>query len=145
MKEAYSEQQDLFPDRTDDKPSTAEKWFEQSNSALDELFNATIRYRSSQAYMDLIDFISRFRFYSPFNALLIHVQRPGARFVATPSKWGKDYGRTININANPIVILQPKGPVMFVFDVADTEPGPNARRLPRQVEKPFEALEGKHR
>ncbi|SRR5579885_48280 len=35
------------------------------------------------------------------------------------------------------------GPVMFVFDVADTEPGPGAPPLPREVEKPFEVLKGR--
>jgi hypothetical protein len=31
---------------------------------------------------------------------------------------------------------------MFVFDVEDTEPGPKARPLPREVEKPFEVRRG---
>jgi hypothetical protein len=144
MQELYSEQKSLFPDETEDQPTPAQKWSEEAaKHSLDELFNATLRYRSSQAFMDLLNFVSRFKFYSPFNALLIHAQRPGSRFVATPARWDRNYGRTINVSANPIVILKPKGPVMFVFDVSDTEPGPNAKKLPRQVENPFEALEGK--
>jgi hypothetical protein len=35
------------------------------------------------------------------------------------------------------------GPVMFVFDVADTEPEEGARPLPRDVEQPFEVRHGK--
>jgi hypothetical protein len=28
----------------------------------------------------LLEFITRFRFYAPYNAMLIHVQMPGATF-----------------------------------------------------------------
>jgi hypothetical protein len=41
------------------------------------------------------------------------------------------------------VILQPMGPVLFVFDVSDTAALPNARPLPRQVEDPFQVRSGK--
>jgi hypothetical protein len=34
------------------------------------------------------------------------------------------------------------GPVMFVFDVSDTQPGPNARPLPGEVLAPFEVRGG---
>jgi hypothetical protein len=35
------------------------------------------------------------------------------------------------------------GPVLFVFDVSDTDPQPNAPSLPRQVENPFQVHNGK--
>jgi len=97
--------------------SPAAEWAEQSTKhALDELFNATYAYRSSQEFYDLVQFVRRFRFYSPYNAFLIHIQRPGAIYVAPPHRWKRQYGRTVKPNANPIVIMQPMGPVMFVFD-----------------------------
>ena len=121
----------------------AEEWSEDAaKHALDELFNATYAYRSSNEYMELMRFVSRFRFYSPYNAMLIRLQRPGARFVATPTRWKRDYDHYVKPNANPIVILQPMGPVMFVFDISDTEPGPNARPIPTDVDRPFEAQGG---
>ena len=43
--------------------------------------------------------------------------------------------------ARPIVILQPMGPVVFVFDVSETEKisgVKNVRELPAGIEKPFE-------
>ncbi|HQR31171.1 MAG TPA: ImmA/IrrE family metallo-endopeptidase [Blastocatellia bacterium] len=110
--------------------------------ALDELFTLARQYNSSQAYFKLLDFVAKFRFYSPFNAMLIHTQRPGATYVAPPHRWQRDYDRAIKTAANPIVILQPKGPVMFVFDVIDTEPLPNARPLPPEVENPFRVRHG---
>jgi hypothetical protein len=88
-------------------------------------------------------FVGRFRFYFPFNAMLIHTQMPGAHFVCTAWRWRRDYRREIKINARPIVILQPMGPVLFVFDVSDTAPLPNARPLPRQVKDPFQVRDGK--
>jgi hypothetical protein len=39
----------------------------------------------------LMRFVGRFRFYSPFNALLIYTQMPGARFVCTARRWRKPF------------------------------------------------------
>ena len=91
------------------------------------------------AYAQLLRFTARFRRYSPYNALLVHVQMPGATYVAPPSRWLAEYGRQIKPGARPIVVLRPRGPVMFVFDVKDTEPGPNAKPIPEGVLAPFAA------
>jgi len=143
---------DLLEEARDEEsptvPTPADAWdHDATKRALDELFSLTAQYRTSKAYHDLIQFVSRFRFYSPFNAMLIHVQMPGARFVAPPHRWLRDYGRRIKPGARPLVILQPMGPVMFVFDVSETEldsslEGP-FRPLPPEVEKPFEVRKGK--
>src|SRR6202790_4323871 len=101
-----------------------------ARAALDELFTLARKYNSSDAYRELMRFVGRFRFYSPFNAMLIYTQMPGAHFVCTARRWRKDYRREIKISARPIVILQPMGPVLFVFDVSDTAPLPNARPCP---------------
>ena len=110
--------------------------------ALDELFENARQFNSSKAYLELMQFIGRFRFYSPFNAMLIHMQMPGARFVATARRWGRHFHRQIKVGAQPIVILQPMGPVLFVFDVTGTEPLPGAPPLPGWVERPFEVRGG---
>ena len=110
--------------------------------ALDDLFHNAAHYRSSAALHDLLRFVARFRFYSPFNAMLVYTQMPGATFVASAHRWEAEYGRRVTAVARPLVILQPMGPVMFVFDVADTEPVPDARRLPLDVTDPFEVLSG---
>ena len=110
--------------------------------ALDELFSLTFQYKTSAAYRDLLQFVTRFRSYSPFNAMLVHIQMPGAKFVAPPYRWLRDYGRRIGPGARPLVILQPMGPVMFVFDVSETEPTEDAPPLPPEVEDPFEVRKG---
>lgn len=106
-------------------------------------FSLTFQYKTSRAYYDLLQFVARFRFYSPFNAMLIHIQMPGARFVAPPHRWLRDYARRIKPGAHPLVILQPMGPVLFVFDVGDTEATEDAPPLPPEVENPFEVRKGK--
>jgi len=132
-------QQSLFAAR-----SPSEGWAEQSaKHVLDELFNATQRYKSSDGFRRFLSFINRFRFYSFFNAFLIHLQRPGAKFVAPPTRWKKKYQHIIKPNASPIVILRPMGPVLFVFDVGDTDPLPGAPPLPPEVTDPFRPKEGR--
>jgi hypothetical protein len=110
--------------------------------ALDELFVNARQYRSAEKFHRLMDFVRNFRFYSPFNAVLVHVQMPGAKYVATASRWRRDYRRVLRPAARPLAILQPRGPVMFVFDVSDTEPEHNAPSLPREITDPFEVRGG---
>jgi hypothetical protein len=113
-----------------------------TQSALDELFSVARAYKTSEAYFELMKFAARFRFYAPYNAMLVHIQMPGATFVAPPHHWLREYRRRIKPEARPLVILQPNGPVMFVFDVSDTAPLPDAPPLPRKVERPFDTRQG---
>lgn len=123
-------------DEVDDPAST---WDETSTKRmLDELFTLTNQYKSSKSYFEMLQFITSFRKYSPFNAMLVHIQMPGSVFVAPPRRWLRDYKRSIIPGARPLIILQPMGPVMFVFDVSETEGKP----LPPEIEKPFEVRSG---
>ena len=74
--------------------------------------------------------------------MLGHGQMPGARFVASASRWLAEHSRRVVPGARPIVILQPGGPVMFVFDVSDTEANEGAPALPQHVTSPFEVRKG---
>jgi len=132
-------QSDLWPEEL----SPADEWDSHSaRRALDDLFSNARHYKSSSEFRELINFVARFRFYSPFNAMLIHTQMRGATYVAPAHRWDRDYRRRIKAGARPMVILQPMGPVMFVFDVIDTEPLPGAPPLPPQVDRPFEVRHG---
>jgi hypothetical protein len=137
-------QQSVLVNQSPPPQFAVKEWDEDSAKyALDDLFNATRRYKSSDAYRKFLKFVGRFRFYSSFNSFLIYLQRPGAGFVAPPTRWKKKYQRILKPNATPIVILQPNGPVMFVFDVSDTDPLPGARPLPPEVLNPFMPRGGK--
>lgn len=132
------------PESPTGEATPAQRWDRDATKrALDELFSLTKQYRSGTAFQDLLTFVSRFRFYSPFNAMLVHVQMPGARFVAPPHRWLKLYRRRIRAGARPLVILQPMGPVMFVFDVSDAEPEKDAPPLPEDVVNPFAVRRGR--
>ena len=113
-----------------------------SRRALDELFRLAGEYNATKDYYELLQFVGRFRFYSPYNAMLIHTQMPGAQFVAPPDRWLRKYRRRIKPGARSLVILRPMGPVMFVYDVSDTEPEKDAPQLPPEIERPFEVRGG---
>lgn len=111
---------------------------------LDELFRLTPEWHSPPGFLALIEGIARFSDYSPLNAFLIHLQDREARRVATARAWAQRHGRRLRPGARPIPILTRSAPVLFVFDVRDTEgaappaetPPPAAadRRLARAID-----------
>ena len=103
--------------------------------ALDELFLLARHYRKSDKFQDLLRFVASFRRYSVFNAMMVHIQMPGARYVLPAKRWLKEYGRRPISDAQPLIMLQPMSPIMFGFDVSQTE----GRPLPDGFEDPFRA------
>jgi len=89
--------------------------------ALDEMFAACHRFRSSSEYLELLNFIVRFPKYSAFNCLLLYFQNPSITFVATSKIWQRQFSRRLKYIARPLVILAPMSPVRFLYDLADTE------------------------
>ncbi len=104
--------------------------------SLNALISASMRYNRSQDYLALLAFMRKFHWYAPFNALLVHIQRPGATYVATARRWER-YGRRVLPEAQVLMLLQPFGPVMFVFDVAQTAALDGALPLPAEVLDPY--------
>lgn len=98
-------------------------------SALDELFTRGTKFRHSKKFSEAVEFIAKFRDYSPFNNTLIYLQNPLATYVATSSQWFKNFRRTIKEEARPIIILAPRTPVLLLYDVADTEGPPLPAKL----------------
>ena len=86
-------------------------------------------YRQSSDYMQLLEFVARLRGFSPFNAMLLHIQKPGLSYAATLQDWKNRFSRYPKPEARPLLILQTFGPVSFVFDVIDTE----GKSLPEDV------------
>jgi hypothetical protein len=100
--------------------------------ALDELFRLSDRWRGRREFLELLEFVARFPAYSPFNGFLIYLQNPAATHVATARTWSRKYRRRLKPGARPILILAPMSPVLFVFDLKDTEgyPIPEAALRP---------------
>lgn len=104
---------------------------------LDKLFLEIGTYRKSDEFKQLLEFIKKFPQIAPYNAMLIHIQKPGSQYVASASEWGRRFNRRIRPEARPLVILRPFGPVSFVFELSDTygrEPFPERLLNPFKVE-----------
>ena len=88
---------------------------------IDQLIAATKLYNSSKAIHELFEFTIKLRAFAPFNAMLLHIQKPGLTHAATARDWWKRFGRAPKRGARPLLILRTVGPVDFVFDIQDTE------------------------
>ena len=100
---------------------------------IDKLYQDIVSYRDSEKFMELLQFVKKFSHIAPYNAMLIHTQKPGSSYVATAREWMDRWGRTIKPGARPLIILQPFGPVAFVYEYNDTDGKP----LPDSVIAPF--------
>lgn len=105
-------------------------------SELDRLFHEVGTYRTGHDFKELLQFAKKFPEIAPYNAMLVHMQKPGSCFVASADKWEKIYGRRVKTGARPLVILRPFGPVEFVFELSDTD---GEEFIPEVVIDPFNA------
>jgi hypothetical protein len=92
-------------------------------AAVDDLFRQAFKAKGNGALSDFLNFLAQFPRYSLFNAMLIRLQRPGAMAVASRHRWLEN-GHFVASDAVPIIILQPFGPVQFVYDIGDTHGPP---------------------
>lgn len=108
---------------------------EKELSSIDDLFARSLRLKTREGFIEAIKFTARLRKYSVYNNMLVRLQNSYASYYATARHWHKEFGRKIAEDARPMVILQPMGPVLLVYDVDDTV-GP---ALPRSFSRAFEA------
>ena len=94
---------------------------ETSQALIAQLISATELYSSSSARKALLEFTVRFRTFAPFNAMLLHIQKPGLTYAATAEDWKSRFNRVPKSNARPLLILRTMGPVDFVWDIQDTK------------------------
>ncbi|MBF4554266.1 ImmA/IrrE family metallo-endopeptidase [Corynebacterium suicordis] len=96
---------------------------------------------STDKFLDiLISIAKRTRFMSPFNAMLVEFQRPGANHAMTASQWEK-YGRRPRPFIPGILILKPFGPCIPVFEFSDTEPIPGFEDVAVDLTPSFELVQ----
>jgi hypothetical protein len=101
--------------------NAAEPKDEAERTLIDQLIAATKLYDSSEAIHELLNFTIRLRELAPFNAMLLHIQKPGLTHAATAQDWWRRFGRVPKKDARPLLILRTMGPVDFVFDIQDTK------------------------
>ncbi len=105
-------------------------------AAIDQLVLDALAYTTPEQLQALFDFSKKLPHYSPFNCMLLHIQRPEATWVAPLEKW-RLLGCTLKPTAHPLLILAPMHPVMFVFDVADVDETTLTPAVRRLMEDPF--------
>lgn len=96
---------------------------------IDQLISSTGLYNNSHSVQQLLDFTVRMRAFSPFNALLLHIQKPNLTHAATAEDWWMEFGRIPRSGAQPALIVRVLGPVDFVFDISET----NGHAVPDQA------------
>jgi hypothetical protein len=106
-------------------------------STIDLLLQQSSRYRQSESFQEMIEFMGRFRDYAPYNNMLVRLQNPTCSFYATARDWQHRFGRTLREDARPMLILAPMHPVMLVYDLDQTEGNP----LPEELKR-FSHFEG---
>ena len=135
-----TKQMSLFPDSTLKILKTLQNEdiadLETASNPVDEVFAAVTRFRSSRDFMALMRYIARFPNYSAFNGLLLYLQNPSATYVATARTWAQKFRRQPRRGAKPLVILAPMAPILFLFDMQDTEgaPVPSSLLRPREAD-----------
>lgn len=88
---------------------------------IDQLYEMVTEYRRSKDFKRMMDEIAKMPSFSPYNAMLLQIQKPGSRYVTTVGKWKKLYNRHPKPGGRPLVILRPFGPIDFVYEYNDTE------------------------
>lgn len=94
--------------------------YEDCQGAINCLFQDALKAGNDGAFIEFLTFATRFSNLSVYNAMLVRVQQPGTTAVATARKWA-EIERYPKPGASPLVILQPFGPVSFIYAMEDTE------------------------
>jgi len=122
-----TDQLSLFPDR--DVLADSGRTAGVDTNALDEMFEASRRFRDGPEYLRLLAFIARFPKYSALNGFLLYIQNAGATYLATSGTWLRQFSRRPFYTAKPLVILAPMSPVLFLYDLEETEGEPFPQKL----------------
>lgn len=122
MADDPTHQSDLFEDTGDGGADDVQK--DDARALIDQLISDTNLYSSAKTQLELFEFVARFKHYAPFNGMLLHIQKPGLTYAANVNDWARKFSRYPKQDARPLVILQPFGPVNFVYDIQDTEGEP---------------------
>lgn len=106
-------------------------------SSIDALLESTRQYQNSCDFREMLEFMSRFRDYAPYNNMLVRIQNPSCSFFASKRDWENRFNRSLKEDARPMLILAVMGPLMCVYDLDQTE----GDELPEKL-KNFARFEG---
>jgi hypothetical protein len=86
-----------------------------------QLIRAALEAPSPEELASFLDFANSFRRLSAWNAYMAYIQRPGASIIASKYEW-ETVRREVKADAVPIIVLWPRSPIRFVYELADTSP-----------------------
>lgn len=92
----------------------------EARTVFDQLLAQARTYSEGRSFRELLDFSARMPQFAPFNAMLLHIQRPGLTFATSGHEWLMKFNRYPKSDARPLLMLWPFAPVVFVYDVLDT-------------------------
>ncbi len=101
----------------------------EAESTIDALIHASTVYGNSGKLQEAVNFMARFKNYSPFNNMLVWLQHPSCSFYATRKDWKDRFSRVPKRDARPMIILAPMHPVLLVYDLDQTEGPPLPEHL----------------
>ena len=90
------------------------------NENIDELQFLVKDCRKREEFQNMLDFVGKFCHMAPYNAMLVEMQKPGAKLVLKGREWDK-FNRRVKPNAQKLITLRQFGPVQCMFDISDTE------------------------
>lgn len=111
--------------KEDEQKRPFEKEFKDN---IDELQFLVEEYRNSNDFKKMLDFIGRFKWLAPYNAMLVQMQLPGARLVLNGKNWAM-YNRRPKKNARRLITLMNFGPIQCMFEYGDTEHIPGTKEI----------------
>ncbi len=112
---------DCYYKDKEEKRNAEKEREEEFRSNVDELQFLIEECRNSERFKEMLEFVGKFKYLAPYNAMLVEMQLPGAELVLTGKKW-REYGRCIKPNAQQLITLLPFGPIQCMFDISGTEP-----------------------
>lgn len=96
--------------------------FVEDKFTIDDLFRRSMQAKKDEnAYTKMFGFLARFRHYSYYNTMLVHIQNPEVAFFGGKSFWRNRFGRSVQPEAKPYLILAPMSPIMLVYDLMETD------------------------
>lgn len=137
MRYTYEDPEELDLQLTSEPPKGLIRRDSEARRSIDSMVDLALKRGNAANIGDLIDQVAALRQYRLFNALLAVLQRPRACMLLSQEKWETQWRRTVRRNEHPIVLLVPGGPVMFLFDVSQTQGREDSRPLPLPHENPF--------
>lgn len=111
--------------KEDEQKRAIEKEFKDN---IDELQFLVEEYRKSDDFQKMLDFIGRFKWLAPYNAMLVQMQLPGARLVLNGKNWAA-FNRRPKKNAKRLITLMNFGPIQCMFEYGDTEHIPGTEEI----------------